>query len=232
MRTLRPLLLLAILLAIAAAAYYGGAAAALSWPAVGSKLNGWRALIATRPAAVALAYVGVYAGCVALSLPVGEVLTALGGALFGAVAGGALAVVAATCGAVLLFALVRSLPGRWFAAGTETLVARLRPALERDGFSALLALRLIPLVPFWLANLAPILLGMRLFPYAAATLLGIAPASFIVASVGAGAEAVLARGHAPDFSSMLSARVLLPLLALAALAAAPALWRHWRARHA
>ncbi len=100
----------------------------------------------------------------------------------------------ASLGAVLLFLLARSTLGGWLAEGARPLVERLRPALERDGFAALLALRLLPVVPFWLTNLAPALLGMRLLPYAAATALGIVPATFVLAGIGAGAAEVLERG--------------------------------------
>ncbi len=229
---MRHLLSALILLAVAAACWRAGLGDALSWHAVGARLTVWRGVAAARPATAALAYVGVYAATTGLSLPTGEVLTVLGGALFGAALGGALAVAGAGIGAVLLFLAARGTLGRWLAAGTAPLVERLRPALERDGFSALLALRLLPVVPFWLANLAPALLGMRLAPYAAATVLGIIPATFVLAGIGAGAEAVLARGQAPDLSALLSPPVLLPLLGLAALSLVPVLWRRWRARHA
>ncbi len=229
---LRRAIPLLVLLALAALAWRGGAAGALSWPAIGARLQAWRGLAAAHPIAAGLAYVAAYAGFVGLSLPAGGVLTVLGGALFGAVAGGALAVAGASLGAILLFLAARSTLGRWLAQGAGTLVERLRPALQRDGFSALLALRLIPAVPFWLTNLAPALLGMRLLPYAAATVFGIIPATLVLAGIGAGAQSVLARGGAPDLSALLSAPVLLPLLGLAALSLAPVAWRHWRARHA
>ncbi len=232
MQTLRRLLPVLILLALAAAAYRGGLGDALSWPALGARLVGWRSVVLSHPVAAALLYVGVYAAIVGVSLPTGGVLTVLGGALFGAPTGGALAVLAAGLGAVLLFLAARSALGHWLAIGARPLVERLRPALERDGFAALLALRLIPVVPFWLANLAPASLGMRLLPYAAATVLGIVPATFVLAGVGAGAEGVLAQGQAPDLAVLVSWPVLLPLLGLAALSLAPAVWRRWRAHHA
>ena len=56
---------------------------------------------------------------------------------------------------------------------------RPRQACERDGFSYLLAIRLVPAFPFWLVNLAAALSGMRLLPYAAATVIGIMPATFV-----------------------------------------------------
>jgi uncharacterized membrane protein YdjX (TVP38/TMEM64 family) len=228
----RGLLPVLIVVAVLAAAWRLHLADALSWPAIGGRLAGWRGFAAARPVMAALAYVGLYAGFVGLSLPAGGALTVLGGALFGALLGGALAVAGASLGAVLLFLVARSTLGRWLAAGAAPLVERLRPALQRDGFLGLLALRLIPVVPFWLTNLAPALLGMRLLPYAAATVRGIVPATFVLAGIGHGAQALLARGQAPDLSALLSPTVLLPLLGLAALSLTPVLWRRWRSRHA
>ena len=109
---------------------------------------------------------------------------------------------------------------------------RIRPGLERDGFSYLLALRLIPLFPFWLVNLAPALVRMPLRTFVGATLLGIVPGTFVFASVGAGLGAVLAEGRQPDLSVILRPAVLLPLLGLALLSLLPVAWRRWKERHA
>ncbi len=157
-----------------------------AWAYLGAHRAAWLAAVAARPVVWAAAYVVAYAAVVSLSLPAGGLLTVTGGLLFGAAPGGALAVVAASVGAVLLFLIARTAFGAGLARRAAPLVERLRPGMERDGFSWLLALRLIPVVPFWLTNLAPALLGMRLKPFVLATVLGIAPATFVLASVGAG----------------------------------------------
>ena len=110
------------------------------------------------------------------------------------------------------------------------LLSRLRPGLQRDGFAFLLAMRLIPVMPFLLTNLAPALLGMRLRTFAAATFIGIIPSCLVFAGLGTGLGDVLAAGQPPDPSVALSPPVLLPLLALAALSLAPVAWRRWRRR--
>ena len=179
----------------------------------------------------AAAYVASYAAVVALSLPVGALFTVGGGLLFGTLAGGALAVAGATGGAILLFLAASSALGPLLAGRAAPFLDRVRPGLQRDGFSYLLAIRLIPAVPFWLANLAPALVGMRLASFAGATFIGIMPASFVFAGIGAGVGSVLAAGGQPDLSVIWSAPVLLPLLGLAALSLAPVIWRHWRARN-
>ena len=228
MRRLLPLLAIALVVLAGWAMLPHGDAA---WRYLGQHQAAWHGTVADRPALAALGYIVVYAAFVGVSLPAGGLLTVAGGLLFGAWRGGALAVLAASLGAVALFLLARTALGGVLARRAQPLVERLRPGLDRDGFSWLLALRLIPVVPFWLTNLAPALLGMRLRPFVAATVLGIAPATFVLAGVGSGIGDVLAAGRAPDLSVILSAPVLLPLLGLAALALLPVGWRRWRAAH-
>jgi uncharacterized membrane protein YdjX (TVP38/TMEM64 family) len=94
-----------------------------------------------------------------------------------------------------------------------------------------LSLRLLPIVPFWLVNLAPALVGMRLAPFFLATLVGIIPGVLFFVSLGAGLRDVLALGGEPDLSAILAPDVLLPRIGLALLALAPVLWRRWRRAH-
>jgi uncharacterized membrane protein YdjX (TVP38/TMEM64 family) len=227
----RTLPLIAIVVLLAAALAFG-APELLTWDKLAEQQAALLALVAQRPLAAALGYVAVYALCVAVSLPGAVVITVAGGLLFGTPAGAALAVCGASIGAVLVFLAARGALAPLLAARAGPFLERVRPGLERDGFSYVLALRLVPVVPFWLVNLAPALVGMRLLPYAAATFIGIIPATTVFAAIGAGIGAVLARGERPDLSVILSAPVLLPLLALAALSLLPVAWRALKGRDA
>jgi uncharacterized membrane protein YdjX (TVP38/TMEM64 family) len=200
----------------------------VGWDAVAANQTVLRAWVTRMPVPAAGAYCLGYAVAVALSLPLGGLLTVAGGLLFGAALGAALAVTAATTGAVLLFLLARGVFAATLARRAGPFLDRVRPGLHRDGFSYLLALRLIPVVPFWLGNLAPALLGMRLAPFAAATLLGIVPTTTILAAIGAGFGDILADGGTPDLSVVASPPLLLPLIALAAVSLLPVAWRRWR----
>lgn len=232
MRILQRLAPLLVLGAAIAAVYGLGLQRQLSWAALATHQAALHALVRAHPLASAAAYVAIYAVAVALSLPGGAVLTVAGGLLFGVAPGAALAVLGATLGAALLFLIARYALYDLLAAKAEPLMARIRPGLERNGFSYLLALRLLPVFPFWLVNLAPALAGLRLAPYVAATFLGIIPGAVVFASIGAGVGGVLASGGTPDLSLIFSPRIVLPLLGLAALSLAPVAWRHWRSRHA
>lgn len=222
LRHLWPLLLLALALALA---WASGAGRLLSFEALSEHRASLTAWVAARPVAAAGAYVVTYALVVAVSLPGGVVMTLAGGLLFGVWLGTALTVVGATLGACALFLAARSALAPLVTGRAAGLVDRIRPGLERDGFFYLLTLRLIPAVPFWLANLAPALVGMPFGAHAAATFIGIIPGTAVFAGIGAGLGEVLAAGGRPDLGIIFSPPILLPLLGLAALSLLGAWWR-------
>jgi uncharacterized membrane protein YdjX (TVP38/TMEM64 family) len=206
----------------------------LTWEAVRDNRD-W--LIALRDRNYGLAvilYMLVYTGGVALSLPGGLMMTLAGGFLFGTLAAGTMTVVAATAGATILFSIARAglgetLHARLIArAGPAGLIARLERGLRANEVSFLLVMRLVPAVPFFVANLAPAFLGVSLRNFVLTTFLGIIPGTFVFASVGAGLGAVFASGAEPDLGAIFRWPVLGPLLGLAALAALPAALRALR----
>lgn len=176
---------------------------------------------AANRALAALFYILVYIVVVAGSLPGGAVATLAGGFLFGTLVGGTLAVVGATVGATLLFLAARTALGDALRAKAGPSLVRLEAGFCKNALSYLLVLRLVPAFPFFLVNLAPAFLGVSLRVYVIGTFFGILPGTFVFASVGAGLGSVFDRGERPDLGIILSAPVLLPLLALAALALVP-----------
>lgn len=219
---------LALLLAAACLVYATGLHRSLSLDVLRIHRAQLQELVAAHPFAAPLAYVAVYAAAIALAVPGALVLTLSGGFLFGPWLGGSLAVLGATLGAILVFLIARSSMGASLRARAGPWLRRLEAGFREDAFSYLLVLRLIPLFPFWLVNLVPAFLGVPLRTFALATLIGIAPASLIFASVGNGLGAVLDRGEEPDLGLVLEPSILLPLLGLAALALLPALYRRYR----
>jgi len=188
--------------------------------------------VAAHPVLAPLAFALAYVAVAALALPGASVMTLAGGLLLGPWLCAACTVAGASFGAALLFLAARRAASGWLAARPggrlAGMVARVRPGLERDGFAGLLALRLVPVVPFFVLNLAPALAGMRLRDFVAATVLGIAPASAVLSWAGAGLGGVLDRGGTPDLGAVLGPGVVLPLAGLAALALLPAAWRRVR----
>jgi uncharacterized membrane protein YdjX (TVP38/TMEM64 family) len=181
--------------------------------------------VGAHPIGAALLYWVIYILTAALSLPQAAILTVAGGLLFGTILACVLHVNGATIGASILLLIVRSAFSGVLERNRQRIPANVQERLVRDGFSYLLALRLVPLVPFWVVNLAAAVAGIRLVVFVPATLLGIAPASFVLSSIGAGVGGILAEGHTPDLSVLFEPRILLPLLGLAALSLLPILVR-------
>lgn len=225
LRRLLPLGLIGLALALVLAS---GAHEALSFESLRRHRGELLDLVAARPLASALLYLLLYALAVALSVPGALVLTLAGGFLFGTLLATGLVVVGATLGAVLLFLVARTALGGVLRARAGPWLARMADGFNRDAFSYLLVLRLVPVFPFWLVNLVPALLGVPLSTFALATAIGIVPGSLVYASVGAGLGAVFDRGGEPDLGLILEPRVLLPLLGLAALALVPVAWRRFK----
>ena len=174
----------------------------------------------------ALLYIAVYALLVALSVPVGAVLTIAGGYLLGTWLGGLAAVVGATLGATGIFLAARAGFGG-LAQRAGPFVGKLEAGFRADAFNYLLVLRLVPIFPFWLVNLVPALVGVKLRSYVLATLLGIIPGTFVYASLGSGLGEIV---QEPDLGIIFHASVLLPIVGLAVLALLPVAYKHWRSK--
>jgi uncharacterized membrane protein YdjX (TVP38/TMEM64 family) len=183
------------------------------------------AFVAGNTALAAVAYVGVYVLAVGLSFPGASFLTIAGGMMFGWLLGGALTAVAATAGACLIFLVARTSLGDLLQRRAGGRLARLGDGFRENAFSYLLFLRLAPVFPFWLVNLAPALFGMRLGAYALATFLGILPGTFAYAYFGQGLGTAL-DGDGP----IVSTELLAGFGALALAALLPVLLKAWRAR--
>lgn len=191
-------------------------------------LLGW---VGAHPLLAGGAYVLAYIVTAALSLPHGILLTAAGGLLFGTLVGTLLTATGATIGAALLVVLLRTILADMLRRQQDKIPATMRARLARDGWSYLLFVRLLPVFPFWLVNLTAAVAGLPLAVFIPGTLIGVLPVTFIVSSIGSGLGEVLAAGHSPDLSILFAPRLLLPLVALAALSLLPVFLRG-RFRHA
>lgn len=225
-----PLLLL--LLAVVAV-FASGATRYLSLESLKTNEALLRGFVADHLALSLLAFICVYAAATAVSIPGALILTLAGGFLFGTWLGGSATVIGATIGAILVFAIVRTSLGTALRERAEASGGRLKAVMDgvRDGaFGYILTLRLIPLAPFWLVNVASALANAPLRAYALATLIGIMPGTFIYSSVGAGIGQVLARGGEPNLKIIFEPYVIGPLVALGLLSLGTTLFQRFRGR--
>lgn len=185
-----------------------------------------QAWVADHQTLAAVAFMATYVVVVGLSLPGGTVLTLAGGLVFGGVLAGTYVLFAATMGAVVIFLGARYAFADLCHARAGTGLAKMEAGFHANAFSYLLFLRLVPVFPFWLVNLVPALLDVRLGTYAAATFLGIIPATYVYAHVGAGMGSLLDAGERPDpYAALTAPEVLLPVLGLAVLSLAPVAYK-------
>jgi uncharacterized membrane protein YdjX (TVP38/TMEM64 family) len=138
-----------------------------------------------------IAFVAIYMAAVAVSFPGASILTVISGLLFGWFVGGLAALVGATVGAVIIFQIARSSFGDVLAQRAGPFMAKLAGGFSKDAFNYLLFLRLVPLFPFWVINIAPALANVRLKTFATATALGIIPGTFAFAFVGEGLDSII-----------------------------------------
>ncbi len=184
-------------------------------------------------AAAVGAFVLAYAALVAFSLPGAALATLTGGFLFATFPGVVYNVTGATLGAIAIFLAAKWGLGERLAqrmnAG-EGMVRRIKRGLDENQWSMLFLIRLIPAVPFFVANLVPAFVGVPLWRYAVTTFLGIIPGALVYTSVGAGLGEVFARGERPDLGIIFTPGILLPILGLCLLAALPMILKALRGK--
>ena len=173
-----------------------------------------------------LAFIAVYIGLVAFSLPGATIATLTGGFLFGVFPGALYNVAAATIGATMIFLAARTGLGERLSARMDSgdgAVKRIRDGIRDNELSVLFLMRLVPAVPFFVANLIPALVGVSLARFVFTTFFGIIPGGVVYTWVGAGLGDVFARGEVPDLGIIFEPQILGPILGLCALAALPIL---------
>lgn len=173
-----------------------------------------------------LVFLVAYVAIVAFSLPGAAVASVTGGFLFGLVAGTGLNVLAATVGAMAIFLAARWGLGAALSAkieSSEGRIRRLKLALNDTEIEVLLLLRLVPVVPFFVANLLPALVGVRVWNFFWTTALGIIPGAIVFTWIGVGLGEVFDRGESPNLSLLWEPHIIGPILGLCALAALPIL---------
>ncbi len=177
----------------------------------------------TNYALTAALFVLVYCVQTALSLPGATILTLAGGFLFGTFAGGLLVNIGATSGATLAFLSSRYLFKETVENKFGKKLSSMQEGFENNAFNYLLTLRLIPLFPFFLVNLASGLTRIKLSTYIAATAIGILPGSLVYTNAGKQLGTI---NSLKDIASpgVLGAFVLLGLLSMV-----PVFYNKWKA---
>lgn len=135
----------------------------------------------------------IYAISIAISLPIGSFLTFIGGYIFGAYYGFFSVIIGATVGALILFMIIKV--GILRTIGSihqkSELINKIKFGIDKNIWSYLFFIRFFPIFPFWLVNIAPAILGVRLLPYTVTTFFGIMPGSLSIIFIGSGVEDIV-----------------------------------------
>ncbi|MEO6154552.1 MAG: FAD-dependent oxidoreductase [Thermomonas sp.] len=202
---------LVIMLAVIGAAlalYFGGGAEYLTLAKLQALLGQARSQVDAHPLGAALAFAGLYIVVTALSLPGATLLTLFAGAVFGLWRGVLIASFAASIGATLAMLVSRYLLRDSVRARFGERLKRIDAGVEREGGFYLFALRLVPLFPFFVINLAMGLTAIRAWTFYWVSQLGMLAGTFVY--VNAGREL----GQLQSLSGILSWRLLLAFAAL------------------
>ena len=172
----------------------------------------------------ALIFLAVYILIVGFSLPGATLGTLTGGFLFGTVFGTLFSVTGATIGAAIIFLAARYGFGAKLGAKMESStgpIKKIKDGIDENQWSMLFLIRLVPVVPFFIANLIPAFMQVPLHRFVISTFFGIIPATAVFSSIGAGLGEVFAAGETPNLGIIFEPHVLLPILGFAALSLVP-----------
>ena len=200
-----------LLLAVVGAAlvlYFGGGAEYLSLAKLQSLLGQARSHVDANPFGAALAFSALYIVVTALSLPGATLLTLFAGAVFGLWRGVLITSFSASIGATLAMLVARYLLRNSVRARFGQRLKRIDAGIEREGGFYLFALRLVPVFPFFMINLAMGLTAIRAWTFYWVSQLGMLAGSVVY--VNAGREL----GQLQSLSGILSGRLLLAFAAL------------------
>ena len=136
------------------------------------------------PWTVALVFFVAYVAATAASIPGATILTLAGGAIFGLGWGLLLVSFASTIGATLAFLAARFLLRDWVQARFAARLADVDKGVQRDGAFYLFGLRLIPVVPFFVINLAMGLTAMRAWTFYWVSQLGMLAGTAVYVNAG------------------------------------------------
>jgi len=156
----------------------------------------------------AVLYFSAYAAITAFSIPGAVIITLLGGAMFGLFWGTLLASFASSIGATGAFLIARLLLRDWVQSHFGESLKPINEGIEKDGGFYLFSLRMVPLFPFFMVNVAMGLTSIRVRSFYFISQLGMLMGTVVY--VNAGVE--LARIN--SLSGLVSAPVIVSLVLL------------------
>jgi|TARA_B110000967_G_C18884025_1_gene562849 uncharacterized membrane protein YdjX (TVP38/TMEM64 family) len=133
---------------------------------------------------VLVLFIFLYVLVTALSLPVATFLTLVGGALFGFSSGLIIVSFASTIGATLAFLMARFLAQNYVQKNFKNQLSKINKKFKSEGSFYLFALRLVPVVPFFIINVVMGLMTIKTWTFYWVSQLGMLPGTIVYVYAG------------------------------------------------
>lgn len=182
--TLRKSLLLGLILLLLASFFAFDLGQYLTLASLKAQQSALQAQVAADPWLAAGAFFALYVAVTGLSLPGASLMTLVAGALFGLGQGLLIVSFASTLGALLSMFSSRFLLQDWVQQRFGQRLAGIEAGLARDGAFYLFALRLVPVFPFFLINLAMGLTKLPARTFWWVSQLGMLPGTLVYVNAG------------------------------------------------
>lgn len=173
------------------------------------------------PIATPLLFMGFYIFYAFISLPGIIILSLLGGFLFDQPYSTFYVALSATIGGSLVFLTAKHVFGEEAFKKSSHLLLRLEKGIRGNTVSYLLFLRLIPLFPFWITNLASAYFGVPFWIFAWTTFLGIIPTVIIYTQAGQSLQFILETSDPLNPIHFFNQKMVLILISLGILSLLP-----------
>lgn len=175
----------------------------------------------------AIIYTALFTALIACGIPVATLLGLLGGFLFGHV-GVIYAALGTTLGGIILYSAVKYSFAATIEKRQTQWLKKFEAGFKTHAFRYLLSLRLIPVLPCWVSNIAAGLFNVNFFAFATATLLGILPSTYIYVLTGRSLNILLLDKNFSTANLLLKPSISIPILLLIFMTLAPMLWKFLR----
>ncbi|MBT3394512.1 MAG: TVP38/TMEM64 family protein [Waddliaceae bacterium] len=222
MKSFKRFIPIAIIIAVTIAAYFFGVGEYISIENFKRHRVFLLKLVDAHAIMAPLLYIALYTLSTALSIPGGALLTIFGGFLFGQPYSVIYVVIGATLGAIVIFLSARTALGETLskkASGPR--MTKIKNGIKENAVSYLLFLRLVPLFPFWLVNIAPALLNISLWTFSWTTFVGIIPGTFAFSQAGTGLGSILDSNEPFSVQGFFTTEMKIAIIALAIFALIP-----------
>ena len=212
-----------ILLVLMLSAHVTGLSDYLNFEELRNHRNSLKDLVSKYPYAAPISYILIYFLLTSLSFPGAVFVTLTGGFLFPQPYSTLYTMTGATLGATTLFLIARYSTEHMREKNLGSMLQKIEKGLKENAASYLLFLRLIPLFPFWVVNLAPALFGVPLKTFIWTTIVGIIPGTFVFTQAGSGLDEIFNQSESISIHSILNTKMKLALVALGLFALMPIL---------